>query len=66
MQAQAGDKIVVKGHRVGESDRDAIVLEVRGAGGEPPFVVRWSDGHESVFFPGPDAQLLPGAEQAQP
>lgn len=55
MQAVVGDRIVVKGHRVGEPDRDGRVLEVRGHDGEPPYVVRWeSDGHEGLFFPGAD------------
>ena len=31
--------------------------EVRGADGDPPFVVRWSDGHEALLFPGPDAHV---------
>ena len=56
MQAVAGDRIVVKGHRVGEPDRGAEVLVVRGEDGGPPYLVRWEDdGHEGVFFPGPDA-----------
>lgn len=55
MQASAGDRIVVKGHRVGEADRDGLVLEVRGPDGAPPYFVRWeSDGHEGLFFPGAD------------
>jgi hypothetical protein len=55
MHAQVGDKIVVKGHHVGDPDRDAVVLAVQGANGEPPYRVRWSDGHEGVYFPGTDA-----------
>jgi nitroimidazol reductase NimA-like FMN-containing flavoprotein (pyridoxamine 5'-phosphate oxidase superfamily) len=58
MHANAGDRIVVKGHHVGEPDRDAEILEVHGANGTPPYVVRWSDdGHEGLFFPGPDATV---------
>ena len=56
MQATEGDRIVVRGHHVGEPDRDAEILEVRGEDGTPPFLVRWSDdGHEGLYFPGPDA-----------
>ena len=55
MHASVGDHIVIKGHRVGESDRDCEVLEV-GSDGGPPYVVRWGDtGHEATFFPGSDA-----------
>ena len=58
MYASVGDKIVIKGHRIGQPDRDCVVLEVRGADGGPPYVVRWGDtGHESMFFPGSDASV---------
>lgn len=58
MKARVGDRIIVKGHRVGEHDRDGEVLEVRGRDGGSPFVVRWEDsGHETLFFPGSDAQV---------
>ena len=54
MQANVGDRLVIKGHHVGEPDRDAEILEVRGDDGGPPFFVRWADdGHEGLFFPGP-------------
>ncbi len=56
MRAAVGDKIVVRGHRVGEPDRDAVILAVEGADGAPPYRVRWNDdGHEGVYFPGDDA-----------
>jgi hypothetical protein len=58
MQAKPGDRIVVKGHHVGDPDRDCEVLEVRGVDGGPPYVVRWGDtGHETLFFPGSDAAV---------
>jgi hypothetical protein len=64
MRAKVGSRIVVKGHRVGEPDRDCEVLEVRGPDG--PYVVRWADtDHETLLFPGPDAAVVepepPGA-----
>ena len=56
MRASVGDRIIIKGHRVGEPDRDAEVLEVLGPDGGPPFRIRWGDsGHETLFFPGSDA-----------
>jgi hypothetical protein len=56
MRATRGDRIVIKGHHLGEPDRDCEVLEVRGTEGGPPFLVRWEDdGHEGLFFPGSDA-----------
>lgn len=56
MQVSEGDRIIIRGHRVGEPDRDCEVLEVRGDDGGPPYVVRWGDsGHETLFFLGSDA-----------
>jgi hypothetical protein len=58
MRAAIGDRLVVKGHHVGEHGRDAEILEVRGENGGPPYLVRWSDdGHEGLVFPGPDASV---------
>ena len=54
MRANAGDELVVKGHHVGDQDRKAVIIEVHGEKGAPPYLVRWSDGHESVFFPSSD------------
>lgn len=55
MHAKPGDRLVIKSHKIGDPMRDAEILEVRGEKGAPPFLVRWSDGHESVVYPGPDA-----------
>jgi hypothetical protein len=56
MHAKPGDRIIIKGHRQGEPDRDGEVLEVVGADGAPPYLVRWGDGgHTALLFPGPDA-----------
>ncbi|MGZ4699352.1 MAG: DUF1918 domain-containing protein [Oryzihumus sp.] len=56
MRAAVGDRIIVHGAHVDDATRDAEILEVRGADGGPPYVVRWSDsGQEAFFFPGPDA-----------
>jgi hypothetical protein len=72
MRAQVGDKIIIHGAHVDEPIRDGEVLDVRGANGAPPYLVRWADnGHESLFFPGPDARVrhpgaLPPAERRGP
>lgn len=58
MHAAVGDRIVIKGHRIGEPDHDAEILEVRGPDGSPPYLVRWGDtGHEALLFPGTDAEI---------
>ena len=59
MQANVGDRIIIKCHYLGESDRDCEVLEVRGAEGEPPYLVRWEEGgHQALFYPGSDASIV--------
>jgi hypothetical protein len=57
MRASVGDRIVIHGHHIGEPDRDGEVLEIGDQGG-PPYLLRWADtGHETLFFPGPDATI---------
>ncbi len=56
MEAKPGDRLRIKGHRVGEMDKEAMILEVRGEEGAPPYLVQWSDdGHEALMYPGSDA-----------
>lgn len=51
-----GDRLVIKGHHLGQPDRDAEILEVLGEHGGPPYRVRWADsGRETLLFPGADA-----------
>jgi hypothetical protein len=57
MQAKVGDTLVVKGHHLGDKDREAVIIEVRGANGAPPYLVRWHDDHESVFYPSSDTVI---------
>lgn len=57
MNANVGDRIIVRGHQVGAANREGTIAEVRGTEGRPPYLVRWSDGHEALFFPGSDATI---------
>ncbi len=53
-----GDRLVVAPHRQGDRPRDAEVLEARGAGGGPPYLVRWQDtGRVSLHYPGSDSTV---------
>jgi uncharacterized protein DUF1918 len=54
MQAQVGDRLHVHSNSVGARDRVAEIVEVQGSDGQPPYRVRFDDGHESLVFPGPD------------
>jgi hypothetical protein len=59
MQAKVGDRLVVHGAHVNDVTRDGEILEVHGADGGPPYLVRWSDnGHESLVFPGAGTQVM--------
>lgn len=59
MQATVGDRLLVHGSSVGNPDRQGEILEVRGAAGGPPYVVRFEDGHTGLVFPGSDAIVIP-------
>lgn len=59
MKANVGDQMWVESRSAEQHRREGEIIEVRGADGEPPFVVRWSDGHEALFFPGSDARVHP-------
>jgi hypothetical protein len=58
LTAQPGDRLVVHSHYLGQPGRDAEILEVRGANGRAPFLVRWADtGQVTLVYPGNDATV---------
>lgn len=57
MHAAVGDRIRVHGRVVGDIDRLGEIVEVRGDSGGPPYLVRFTDGHERLVFPGPDCEV---------
>ena len=57
MHAAVGERLVIHGKQVGQSDRHGEILEVRGADGGPPYLVRFDDGHETLLYPGADCVL---------
>lgn len=58
MKAVVGDRLVVLTRHLDEHRRVGEIVEVHGADGEPPYVVRW-EGHDdtAVVIPGPDAHI---------
>ncbi|MBO0823335.1 MAG: DUF1918 domain-containing protein [Actinobacteria bacterium] len=54
MQASVGDRLHVHGKVVGQPEHAGEIIEVHGAEGAPPYLVRFDDGHTSLVFPGPD------------
>jgi Domain of unknown function (DUF1918) len=57
MQATIGDRICIHGNVVGHPDKNGEIVEVRGSRGEPPYMVKFDDGHTRLIFPGPDAVI---------
>jgi Domain of unknown function (DUF1918) len=66
MQANLGDRLVVKGRHIGDPVRHAVILEIHGRDGAPPYLVRWDDGHESVFVPSSDTTVEPHPTTTHP
>ena len=67
MHARVGDRIVIASAHVDGPVRDGEVIGVEHEDGSPPYLVRWSDnGHESLFYPGPDAHVDRPADAADP
>jgi hypothetical protein len=62
MRAKTGDHIVIETAKLDARRRHGDVLEVLGGQDNQHYRVRWEDGHESIYFPGPDAQLRPVAD----
>lgn len=57
MRAEVGDELTVKGRRQGDGERHGEIIKVDGADGAPPYVVRWRDGRETLFFPAPGTEV---------
>jgi len=57
MRADVGDELVVRGRHVGDEDREGVIIEIHGEQGAPPYLVRWEDGHQSVFVPSSDTLM---------
>jgi len=63
MHAVVGDQVVIGGHRVGQPNRRGEILEVRGADGAPPYLVKWEESdHATLLFPGSDCLVKHLAE----
>jgi len=63
MEATTGDRISVVAAKTGSVTREGEILEVIEGGLRVRYRVQWSDGHESLFSPGPGvATVLPGSK----
>ena len=54
MEARVDDRLVVHGAR---ASRVGVIVELMDGAGPQRYRVRWSDGHESIISPGPDATV---------
>ena len=66
MKANVGDLLLIESNSAELHRREGEIIEVRGNDGGPPFLVRWSDGHEALCLPGPDAHVRPPDPAAGP
>ena len=57
MRATVGEKLRVTSPAVGRAPQTAVVIEVLGRDGAPPYRVRYADGHEATVFPRPDCTV---------
>jgi hypothetical protein len=62
VHANNGDRIVVESVHVGQARREGEVVEVLRDNGPEHYRVRWSDGHETIYFPQSDARVVTGGD----
>ncbi len=55
MHAKIGDTLHIHASHTDVPDQWGRIVEVRGPDGSPPYVIRFTDGHTGLVFPGPDA-----------
>ena len=45
MKANVGDRLLVESRSSEQHRQEGEIIEVQGSDGQPPFLVRWTDGH---------------------
>lgn len=66
MRAQTGDVLRFVEHRVEIAEHRAMVIDVLGADGQPPYRVQYEDGHQTEIFPGPGCTVEPSKTRPAP
>jgi hypothetical protein len=65
-EAKAGDRILVTAAKTGGASREGEIVEVIAGDLRVRYRVQWTDGHESMYAPGPGAaELLRGRAQGK-
>ncbi len=62
MHAQVGDVVVVDSQSVGRASRHGRIEEILGSEEGTHFLVRWSDGQQTLYYPGPDGHVVGASE----
>lgn len=57
MRGEVGDRLRVHSKTTGRPHRSGTITEVRGPDGSPPYLVRFDDGDETLFYPGADCTI---------
>jgi uncharacterized protein DUF1918 len=57
MDAQIGDRIIIRSKHVGVGERSGEIVEILNDPADKHYRVRWEDGHETTFFPSSDATV---------
>jgi len=63
MDGEVGDRLIVHGRKVGQRTCEGEIVEVLTNNGRH-YRVRWSDGHESMTYPGTDVTIVPMTDRA--
>lgn len=50
-RVHVGDRLVLPARAAGGATRTAVVVEVLGEEGRPPFLLEWEDGSQTIVFP---------------
>lgn len=59
MKAAPGDWLMIEGTHLNDRKRHGLILEVHGADGAPPYLVRWDEnGAETIVIPSSDAHIV--------
>ena len=66
MGAKAGDQIIVESEKVGKAPREGEILEVIESPLGIHYSVRWSDGHETTFWPSAGSSRIVSARRSKP
>lgn len=66
MHAHVGDLIVVDSQGVGRATRHGLVEEILGSAQGTHYLVRWSDGQQTFYYPGADGHVIDASEVVIP